>query len=186
MIDFSLNKEEVKTIQQGMQHAPQAEVRQRATAIHLLHQGHKPEEVADMMAVGMPTIYKWHKQWRTAGLEGLVNRPKSGRPRKANEAYCQLLAEVLKREPSDYGYAFGVWTVDRLREHMRRQTGIRLSNRRFRELMKQEGYVYRRPKHDVSALQDAAEVERGKLLLEWLKKEVSAEPLNSSLWTKAP
>lgn len=186
MIDFSLNEEDVKTIQEGMHHAPQAEVRQRATAIYLLHQGHKPEEVAAMMAVSMPTVYTWHKQWRRAGLGGLVNRSKSGRPRKANEAYCQLLGAVLEREPSDYGYAFGVWTVDRLREHLRQQTGIRLSNRRFRELMKQEGYVYRRPKHDVSALQDAIEVERGKHLLEWLKKEVSHEPSNSSLWTKAP
>ena len=186
MKDFSLTQEEEKVIQRGMRHAPKAEVRQRATAIHLLHQGHRAEKVAEMMAVSMGSIYTWHKRWQEGGLEGLANRPKSGRPGKADEAYCKLLEQVLESEPGEHGYAFGVWTVDRLREHLRQQSGISLSNRRFRALMKRQGYVYRRPKHDVTALQGATEVERGKQLVDWLKKEASAEPLNSSLWTKAP
>lgn len=184
MIDFNLTQDELETIQWGMHHAPKAEVRQRATAIHMLHQGQTPQEVGDLLAVSQSTVYGWHERWREDGLEGLANRPKSGRPKNADQAYCELLGKVVENDPSAYGYAFGVWTVDRLREHMRQQTGISLSNRRFRVLMKELGYVSRRPKHDVTTLQDANEVERGKQLLNWLKKDVSPAPSSSSLWTK--
>lgn len=169
-----------------MNHAREPEVRQRATAIHLLHQQHKPESVADMMVVSMGSIYSWHRRWRKNGIAGLKNLPKRGRPAKADETYCQRLEELLAGEPSDWAYAFAFWTVDRLREHLHQQTGISLSNRRFRVLMKTKGYVYRRPKHDLTHLQDAEAVEQAKVLLEWVKKPVSTATSNLSLWTKQP
>ena len=184
MIDYKLNDKELEVIQQAMNHARQAEVRQRATAIHLLHQDYKPKELAKMMAVSTGCIYTWHRRWRKEGLEGLKNRPKSGRPAKADEAYQQLLEDLLEAEPSEYGYGFAFWTVDRLREHLRQETGISLSNRRFRVLLKKKDYVYRRPKHDLTLLQDAEEKEQAKVLLEWLKKPVSTVSSNLSLWTK--
>lgn len=184
MIDYKLNDEELKVIQQAMNHARQAEVRQRATAIHLLHQDYKPKELAKMMVVSMGCIYTWHRRWRKDGLEGLKNRPKSGRPAKADEAYQQLLEDLLEAEPSEHGYGFAFWTVDRLREHLRQETGISLSNRRFRVLMKKKDYVYRRPKHDLTDLQDAEEKEQAKVLLAWLKKPVSTLSSSLSLWTK--
>lgn len=186
MRDYKLKEEELKQIKQAMTHAPEAEVRQRATAIHLLHQEHKPEEVGSMLAVSMGCIYKWHKRWREGGIAGLKNRARSGRPSKANESYCQELEEAMSKEPSDYGYGFAFWTVNRLREHLRQKTGVKLSNRRFRVLMKKQGYVYRRPKHDLTHLQDAEAVERAKELLEWVKKTPSADNSSLSLWTKQP
>lgn len=186
MIDYKLNDKELERIQKGMHHSSKAEVRQRATAIHLLHMGQSPKEVSQWLAVSVGSIYNWHNRWRADGLKGLENQPKSGRPKNADEAYCQLLEDVLEQEPAVYGYGFGIWTVDRLREHMRRETGISLSNRRFRALLKELGYVYRRPKHDLTSLQDAEEKQRTKTLLDWLKKEVPHGDLFSSLWMKQP
>lgn len=186
MIDYKLNDEELEQIQRGMHHSPKAEVRQRATAIHLLYLGHLPEEVSQLLAVSMGSIYNWHKRWRTEGLKGLENKAKSGRPKNADQAYCDLLGEVLEQSPEVYDYGFGIWTVDRLREHLRRETGIRVSNRRFRALLKELGYVYRRPKHDLTSLQDAEEKQRTTALLDWLKKDVPLGDLSSSLWMKRP
>ena len=92
--------------------------------------------------------------------------------------------QALDQTPSDYGYGFGVWTVDRLREHLRVATNISISNRRFRVLLDELGYVYRRPKHDLSDLQDADAKEQASKLLEWLKKDVSMASSSSSLWMK--
>lgn len=186
MIDYKLNTNELEEIQNGMHHSPKAEVRQRATAIHLLHLGQSPEEVSQLLAVSEGSIYNWHKRWRTAGLKGLENKAKSGRPKNADEAYCELLEDVLEHTPGDYGYAFGIWTVNRLREHLHRETGISLSNRRFRALLKELDYVYRRPKHDLTSLQNAEDKQRSKELLDWLKKDVPSGDSSSSLWTKQP
>lgn len=184
MIKFTLSETEVKSVQWGMHHSPKAEVRQRATAIHLLHLGEPPTDVSEKLAVSVATIYNWHHRWQIAGLAGLANKAKSGRPKNADEGYCRLLGEVLEQSPEVYGYGFGVWTVDRLREHLRQETGIVLSNRRFRVLLKELGYVYRRPKHDLTSLQDAEEKARSKVLLDWLKKDALEESLCYSLWTK--
>lgn len=184
MIKFTLTEREVQTVKWGMHHSPKAEVRQRATAIHLLHLGESPAEVSEKLAVSVGTIYNWFHRWREGGLAGLANKAKSGRPKNADEGYCRLLGEVIEQSPSVYGYGFGVWTVDRLREHLRQETGIRLSNRRFRVLLKELGYVYRRPKHDLTSLQDADEKARSKVLLDWLKKDASEESLCCSLWMK--
>ena len=51
MRNYKLTTEELSTIKEVMNHARQPEVRQRATAIHLLHKGHSAQNVADMLAV---------------------------------------------------------------------------------------------------------------------------------------
>lgn len=183
---FMLNSEEIKTLEWLMSHDQRADVVQRATAIRLLHFGHKPEALAEMFVVDSTTIYNWHKRWREGGVEGLANQPRTGRPAKANEAYIQCLGETLQHEPADYGYEFALWTVARLRQHLQRQTQIDLSEERLRILMSAQGYVYRRPRQSLTALQDSAARQDAFAVLDELKKERLREPLNSSLWTRRP
>jgi transposase len=186
-VNFHLNEDELKQIESAMNHSPLPEVRQRATAIRLLHLGHQPEAVAEMLAVAPSSIWNWHRRWRKAGLSALANAAKRGRPSKADAAYLQLLESTLQTEPSQLGYAFAIWTINRLRHYLAEQTGILLSYTRFRSLLVKQGYVYRQPKHDLSALQDPDAQAAAQELLDWLKKTPST-PLprisNSSLWTK--
>jgi transposase len=117
-------------------------------------------------------------------VEGLANKPRSGRPPKADKAYIALMEEVVEQEPSELGYSFRLWTIDRLRAHLAKETGIELSEARFRALLKQNGYRYRRPKHDLGHLQDPEAKKDADELLEKLKKRSSETKLHSSLWTK--
>ncbi len=68
-INYQLNSDELAIIRRAIAHDKRAEVRHRATAIHLLHQGKKPQETADLLAVTLGSIYKWHHRWRTQGLD---------------------------------------------------------------------------------------------------------------------
>jgi hypothetical protein len=45
--DYHLSEEELVVIEAAIHHDKRPEERQRCIAIRLLHQGHKPEEVAD-------------------------------------------------------------------------------------------------------------------------------------------
>ena len=181
---YPLKPKELTDVERAMRQDKRAEVRQRATVIRLLHLGHKPTEVAEQQMVSVPTIYNWHKLWREHGIEGLANKPKTGRPAKATEAYCQKLEEALEKEPSEYGYRFAIWTSDRLRTHLEKETGILLSEGRFRALLKKRGYRYRRPKHDLSHLQDEKAKRQAEKLLDGMKKRASETISSSSLWTK--
>ena len=118
------------------------------------------------MAVSLPTIYDWHHRWQENGLAGLANRPKSGRPRKAYTRYVELLEETIEKDPQELGYTFTIWTADRLRLHMQAQTGKLLGATQFRALLKENGFVYRRPKHDLTDLQDPRAREAAEAWLE--------------------
>jgi len=181
---YQLKPKELAEIEKAMRQDKRAKVRQRATVIRLLHLGHKPEAVAEQQMVSVPTIYNWHKLWREQGIEGLANKPKTVRPSKATEAYCRKLEEMLEKEPTEYGYRFAIWTSDRLRAHLEKETGILLSEGRFRALLKKRGYRYRRPKHDLSHLQDQKAKRKAEKLLDEMKKRASETISNSSLWTK--
>jgi len=184
--DYHLNEQELQTIEKAIRHDKRPEVRQRCTAIRLLHLGHKPEQVAKMQVVSNPTIYGWINRWRSGGVDALANKPKSGRPLKTDDEYSLELKEVIEKEPSELGYDFTIWTIDRLRAHLEKETGISLSESRFRALLKRKGYRYRRPKYDLGHLQDKEAKAEAAEMLEGLKKRSSEMISSSSLWTKRP
>ena len=181
---YQLKPKELAKIEKAIRQDKRAEVKQRAMVIRLLHLGQKPETVAEQQMVSVPTVYNWHKLWRENGIEGLANQARPGRKPKATQAYCLKLEEVLSKEPSEYGYRFAIWTSDRLRAHLEKETGIQLSEGRFRALLKKKGYRYRRPKYDLSHLQDKEAKKQAEKLLEEMKKRASETISNSSLWTK--
>jgi len=186
-IDYRLTDEEVQSIDEAIKHAPEPEVRQRAMALKLLHMRHSAQDVAEMMAVELVSIYNWRKRWVAEGITGLKNRPRSGRPANAGQSYRDLLAVVIEQDPAELGYGFAFWTAGRLKAHMEKLTGVQLSANRFRALLKGCGYVYRQPTHDLSDLQDPVAREAAQELLDWLKKTPSStKPSSFSLWMKQP
>jgi transposase len=184
--DYHLKKAELKAIETAIKHDKRPEVVQRSIAIRLLHLGHKPEEVAKMQVASKATIYCWFARWQSGGVEALANQPKSGRPPKADDAYSLALVEVIEKEPSEVGYDFTIWTVERLSAHLEKITGIVLSESRLRALIKRKGYRYRRPKHDLGHLQDKQAKAKAAEVLEELKKRSAETISNSSLWMKRP
>jgi transposase len=185
-LNFRLDEQGRKAIETAMKSDPRAEVRQRATALRLLDRGHSPREVAGMLAVSLASVYTWLHHWEAEGLEGLANRPKQGRRRKVTPAYCEALEAALAREPASFGYRFAVWTLERLRDHLTHQTGIALTVQWLSVLLDELGYVYRRPKHDLTHLQNANAKQQALELLDELKKGHTTRLSAYSLWTKHP
>ena len=186
LVDFTLTSEQLADIEQAINYSQHPEVRQRAIAIRLLHLGYKPEQVSEIVAITANTIWTWHRRWRKEGLTGLHDQPRSGRKRKATPEYQQLLQATLETDPTTHGYAFTVWTMARLRSHLRDKTGIDLSRARFSALMSELGYVYRRPKRDLSSKQDVSAKQQAAALIDELKKVPSIGLAHFSLWTKQP
>ena len=140
-IDYQLTEEDVKILDEAINHAPEPEVRQRAVALKLLHAGHSAQAVAETMGVDLMNIYNWRNRWVAEGIDGLKNRRRSGRPAKATALYPELLEAVIEQGPAELGYGFTFWTAGRLLTHLEQVTGIRRSPNRFRALLKRCSYV---------------------------------------------
>lgn len=185
-INYTLSDDQLQQVERAIAHDPRAEVVRRATALRLLHQGYKPQAVAALLAASRASVQNWHQRWRDGGLEALANQPLPGRPAKANATYREVLEQTLDTAPQTLGYAFSVWTLERLSQHLERETGIRLSAGRLAHWMRRWDYVYRRPKTSLSHRQDADARKQVQAWLEEVKKQPSAALASSSLWTKAP
>jgi transposase len=98
-LDYTLTDEQLGELEQAINSSPYPEVRQRGIAIRLLHLGQRPEQVAEAVMVTSNTVYAWHKRWRAAGIAGLRDGHRTGRPTKADQGYIQELERVLERDP---------------------------------------------------------------------------------------
>lgn len=188
-VNFQLTNEQLAELEQAINNATQAEVRQRAIAMRLLHLGQHPEAVAEVVLVSANTVWTWHRRHRQHGLAGLADKPRSGRRIKADKAYIARLEQLLETDPRSVNLPFNVWTINRLRLYLAEQTNILLSYTRFRALLTKLNYRWKQPKHDLTHLQDATAQETSKQLLDWLKKTSPSTGWpkhSSSLWTKQP
>lgn len=186
-IEYQLNEKELSIIEESLKKSDSARVVKRTTALRMLHLGQKPQEVAQVLGVSPATIYGWFHRYKAEGAAGLEHHAKSGRPPIADESYLKVLEETLDTDPDELGYEFTIWTVERLNQHLFKVTGKQIVDERLRTIMKEHGWVYRRPKEDLDAKQDKAAREWAKEFLDELKKG-PATPANtsSSLWTKRP
>jgi transposase len=187
VIDYHLSEAELSQINEVIKTSPHSRWVKRATGIRMLHLGHSPEEIAQALSVTLPTLYNWFHRWKAEGLKGLEHHPRSGRPAIADPEYIQVVEATLNRDPTELGYDFTLWTIQRLNQHVAKVTGKTISDERLRLILQARGWVYRRPKEDLSARQDKDARQWAEAFLEELKKTPSeSRPSSFSLWTKQP
>lgn len=182
--DYTLPEADVEQLEQVIRHSKQVDVVQRATGIKMLHDGFSVRRVAASILLSTTTVRYWFDRWLEHGVSGLETRPRSGRPALLSSRFWEVIEQALATEPASFGYSFSIWTLERLRDHVERETGIHINANYLSEQMKKQGYVYRRPRHDLSIHQDAAARDAAQVELEKLKKTQKQGILHSSLWTK--
>ncbi len=185
-IDYTLSDEQLQAIERLIRQEKRGAVVRRATAMRLLHEGMRPPQVAEVMQVSVTTIYNWWNRWVQGSVEGLETQLIPGRPARTDDHYWQVIAEAVDSDPEALGYAFTIWTLERLRDHAERRTGIHLNAAYLSEQMKARGYVYRRPKHDLRVHQDPQARAEAEAYLDELKKKPNTAILSFSSWTKQP
>ena len=183
-INYSLSESQENELEQASKSPTDLRVRVRARIIRLLHKGRPPQEVAELLAVSVGQVYWWSKRWQREGLAGLADKPRSGRPVIGSEAVRAQVEQLLETAPKTLGYGFTVWTAGRLLRHLREKLGIEMHKNTLRNLLNTLGFVYRRPKHDLTSLQDGAAKADARTILDDLKKRPKVKPSNYSLWTK--
>lgn len=184
--DYTLPEIDVAQLKQVIRKDKRVEVVQRATAIKMLHDGQSVQTVAATVLLSTTTVRYWFDRWLEHGVEGLETRPRSGRPPQLTLRYWEVIEKALDTHPTSMGYTFTIWTLERLRDHAERETGIRVNANYLSEQMKKQGYVYRRPRHDLRVHQDATAREAAQAQLDALKKTPNRGILHYSLWTKVP
>jgi transposase len=83
----------------------------RARIVLRASEGASNTVIANELGLSLPTVGLWRGQFSREGLEGLVDRPRSGRPRTIDDQTVQrVLATTLERPPGGESH----WSVRRL------------------------------------------------------------------------
>ena len=97
------------------------------------------------------------KTFEAQGLNGLREGERPGRPKTLDARQWVSLGKDLRRSPTGFGYAAGLWDGQLLSEHLRRQYGVTLGVRQCQRLFRQMGFRLRKPRPQV-AQSDPAKV----------------------------
>ena len=120
-------------------------VSERIHFVLLSDQGKSPPEIADLFGYSAASVRMWLKRYQAQGIEGLYDRPRSGRPRKANDALRNEVDKCLNTRPNALGYLATLWTVTLLVTHLASH-GWQVSCSTVRRVLHALDYRWRRPK----------------------------------------
>jgi transposase len=123
-------------------------VSERMHAVLLSARGYEVGQIATMLEYDEATVRRWLERFEAEGLEGLQDRPRSGRPRSAGAAAQDTVRRAVEEGPEACGHpGIALWTVVLLQTHLLMGLGLQLSRSSVRRLMHAMGYAWRRPRH---------------------------------------
>lgn len=165
-----LSDEEASELKDALETWSDPDEVRRARAIRWSDRGWTVPEIAQALEVCRRSVRNWVDRYEEKGLEGLRTGERTGRPPKADEHYREALAELVRTPPREMGYPFNRWTLRRMAAHMERETGVSISPGHLRVILDEMGFVYKRPRHDLSEKRDEELYREKKGQLEELKK----------------
>jgi len=117
-------------------------------AVTRVREGERPSEVIASYGFHRCTIYSWLKvaRGRGRGLKALAARPATGRPRTLTAAQeRQVFSWINGKNPMQYGFDFGLWTRQIVRELIARRFGVRLSLASIGAVLARQGLTPQKP-----------------------------------------
>lgn len=96
------------------------------------------ELVASELHKSRAWAYKWYKRYNEEGLEGLRDKPRSGRPSFMDEENIMKIRTELSA--SNTG-----WSTKEVMDHIEKKTGIKYHEDHIRRLLHQWGFSLKAP-----------------------------------------
>jgi transposase len=119
-------------------------LRQRSELIWLLAGGASLAEASEWVGLHYTNAHIWLKRFREAGLAGLADHPKSGRPSVYDNDLTTEVIKVAAARPKDLGLKFTTWSLPKLQEYLRGRPGLEtITGSTIRRRLRQEGFGFR-------------------------------------------
>jgi len=103
---------------------PEVLQQRREYAIKLLHQGHKPVEVARIVGVDRRSVRRWNATYKRKGSKGIVATPNNGRPPRLDAKAKKHLEQALLKGAQAAGFPNDLWTCPRVAHLIKARFGI--------------------------------------------------------------
>ena len=108
----------------------------RAQAVRDVVQGQRLQTVSDTLHFTYSALRKWVHRFAAQGSQGLVDRPRPGRPPKVTCELAHHLDRLVDQDPLQHGSLYSQWSCQELATVLARQAGGQVSRESVREALK--------------------------------------------------
>ncbi len=133
---------------------------ERARIVWHAHSGERVPAIAGRLGVCEATVRRWLARFAVAGLDGLADAGRTGRPPTYT---AELIGDVVAAsltDPAALGLPFASWTLDRLAAYLAEERGIPIKRSRIGEVLVAEGLRWRTQETWFGARPDPAFAEK--------------------------
>jgi transposase len=124
------------TLDTFLKQTKEARVFRRAQVVREVVKGHRLQTVSDTLHFTYSALRKWVHRFASQGTQGLVDRPRPGRPPKVTDVLAHHLDRLVDQDPLQHDASHSQWSCQELATILGRQTGVQLSRESVRVVLK--------------------------------------------------
>ena len=124
------------TLDTFLKQTKEARVFRRAQAVRDVVKGRRIQNVSDALQCTYSALRKWVHRFANQGPQGLVDRPRSGRPPKVTCELEQYLNRLVDQDPLEHDSLHSPWSCRDLATVAARETGVQLGRESVRGVLK--------------------------------------------------
>jgi transposase len=112
---------------------------ERARMVVLAYEGMPVPQIAQKLDRSIPIVYLRLKRFQAEGMEGLKDKPGTGRKPIYSEKERGEMIALARTHPDKLDLPYGHWTLDRLVEQLQARNQIAVSRAQLARILKAEG-----------------------------------------------
>jgi transposase len=124
------------TVDTYLKQTKEARIFRRAQAVREVVNGQRLHTVSDALHLTSSALRTWVHRFANQGIQGLVDRPRPGRPPTVTCALAHHLERLVDQDPLQHGSSHSQWSCQELATVLARQTGMQVSRESVREVLK--------------------------------------------------
>lgn len=113
--------------------------------LRLYERGETPSAIARRLKTVPQTVYRWIKDYRAGGKDGLKKAGRAGRKPRLNQQQLQRLEKLLRVGPERLGYETPLWTCPRVAHLIEQEFGVSYHGGHVWKILVQLGWSPQRP-----------------------------------------
>ena len=121
----------------------------RMLAIALVLEGASRQDAAHAAGMDRQTLRDWVPRYNAHGIDGLLDKPRSGRPPQLKEAQLRKLDAMIEEGPDIAAHKVVRWRCVDLKEVIKDRFDVEISERHVGRILKGRGFrrLSVRPRH---------------------------------------
>src|SRR5713101_7978387 len=132
ILQLHFSDDALPTLAKALKQTKEARGFRRAQAVREDVKGNRLQTVSDTLAFPYSALRKWVHRFANQGPQGLLDRPRSGRPPKVTCELEQHLNRLVDQDPLQHGAISSQWSCRELATVLARETGVQLGRESVR------------------------------------------------------